>query len=341
MWRLLTFLAFQVSWSFDISGHKITEMVAAVYTPMKAGGLELDLDRIPDYASLLASKNITAVLPAGTNGESLSMSVEERMQLAEAWAKAASAKGMKVYMHIGGESLVDTMKLAEHAGKTAGITGIVSQTPLYFKPSLETLHEFLKLVGQKAPSLPLWYYHFPGKTGVLAGKANRLLQAIYEAGDIPTFAGLKFTDMDLGDMQLCRAVGDGHYNVLFGEDNFFLAAAILGADAPIGSTMQYSPTSRQVFSSWRAGDLAAAQKAQHANARLCDLFLSYPDDTNPQKDIMKMIGFDLGPSRVPRRDLTEEEFSELEAVLRKDQLIDAATPRVGVQAAAGPVPILA
>mmetsp|Transcript_31390 Transcript_31390/g.57641 ORF Transcript_31390/g.57641 Transcript_31390/m.57641 type:complete len:350 (+) Transcript_31390:60-1109(+) len=322
------------SLALDIEQYKILEPVAAVYTPMKPGGFELDLDKIPAYAKLLASKGIHAVLPAGTNGESLSLSVPERMQLAEAWAKVVPTVGTKVYMHIGAESLADTMQLAAHAANTTGIAGIVSQTPLYFKPSLEGLHEYLAIVGKQAPELPFWYYHFPGKTGVLAGEANKLLSMIDEKGQIPNFAGMKFTDGALGDMQLCKLVGNGKYNILYGQDQQYLAGAVLGADAPIGSTMQYSPASRQVFALWKSGDIEGARKAQLETARLCDTFLSLPSETNPQKDIMKMLGFDLGPSRLPRRSLTPSEYKDLYDILqskKKDNWIDDPVEAVGAE----------
>merc|ERR1711861_110820 len=105
--------------------------------------LELDLDVIPAYAKFLKAKNVTNVMPAGSNGESLSLTVKERKMLAEAWGKAAADNGLKVYMHIGSESLVDSVELMAHASKTSGVYGAVCMTPVYFKPTLATLHDFL------------------------------------------------------------------------------------------------------------------------------------------------------------------------------------------------------
>jgi dihydrodipicolinate synthase/N-acetylneuraminate lyase len=86
-------------------------MMIAVYTPMKSDGLSLDLGRIPAYAAYLRSKNITNVMPAGSNGESLSLTVPERKALAEAWAATASSHGLKIYMHIGSESLPECIEV--------------------------------------------------------------------------------------------------------------------------------------------------------------------------------------------------------------------------------------
>ena len=80
--------------AFDLDAHRMTSTLAAVYTPMTPDGA-LDLGRIPAYAARLAARNITNAMPAGSNGESLSLSVDERKQLAEAWGKAGLAHGVK------------------------------------------------------------------------------------------------------------------------------------------------------------------------------------------------------------------------------------------------------
>merc|ERR1719326_344657 len=104
--------------------------------------MELDLDRIPAYAKYMASINISNIMPCGSNGESLSLTVPERKALAEAWAKAGPPAGLRIYMHVGGESVVEAAELASHAAGTQGSSGILAMTPVYFKPTVNTLHDF-------------------------------------------------------------------------------------------------------------------------------------------------------------------------------------------------------
>ena len=94
--------------------------------------------------------------PAGSNGESLSLTVAEREALLEAWVAAAAPLKLNVYMHIGSESIVDSIELARHAGTVKGCKGIVSMTPVYFKPTVDSLIEFLAPVAAAAPELPFW-----------------------------------------------------------------------------------------------------------------------------------------------------------------------------------------
>ncbi|CAE7620483.1 npl-a [Symbiodinium natans] len=299
----------------------IKEMVAAVFSPLSAKGSAGDLAIVPRYADMLVSKNVTSVLVAGTTGESLSLNVQERKNLGDAWAATAKTHGMKVYIHVGAESVVDTIALAQHAALTAGVAGLVCQTPTFFKPSVETLHDYLVEVGRKVPHLPLWYYHFPDKSGVLSGQAHLLLEMIHERKEIPNFAGIKFTDVNLMDFQLCQMVGGGAYNMLYGRDEQYLAAAALGADAPISSTVQFSPWLREVFRLTKLGKLWEAQGPQQAVAKLCSTFSAFEGSANVQKAVMQMV-LPVGPSRLPYRDLSEGEASTLERDLRAEKLLD-------------------
>jgi len=310
-------LAFSSASAFNREGHKIQSAMAAVYTPMKGvGGVSLDLDRIPAYAEYIAKLNISNIMPAGSNGESLSLSVPERKSLAEAWAKAAMATGLKLYMHIGSESLVESMELAKHAASTPGVTGIVHMTPVYFKPTVKTLYDFLAAVGKEAPELPFWFYHFPDDTGVLPGQAFRFLEYVdskNNGSDFPNFMGIKFTDYNLMDFQLCTQVGfPKKYNMLYGRDEMALAAIILGADAAVSSTIQYSNTLRQTLNLYAKGDMAGAKAAQMENAKLCSNFGPYSAKAqNVQKNIMQLVGMGVGPSRWPWTDLSKSEKEEL------------------------------
>lgn len=318
------FASCHVGLAFDIPGNKISDTMAAVYTPMKNGGMELDLDRVPAYAAFIAGRNITNVMPAGSNGESLSLSVTERMALAEAWATAGPAAGLRVYMHIGSESVVDAKQLAQHAARTKGISGILCMTPVYFKPTVETLHSFLAEVASGAPDMPFWFYHFPDDTGVLPGGAHKFLELADSSGKIPNLMGIKFTDYNLMDFQLCSQVGSGKYNMLYGRDEQAIAALSLNADAAVTSTVQYSRTLLDAIVAFKKGDRAAALAAQERNAKLCSYFGTYESQgKNVQKTIMKWAGMDVGPSRLPKIDVSDTESGPLEQLLRSKDLIDS------------------
>eukprot|EP00494_Astrolonche_serrata_P013206 UN13322 len=71
---------------------------------------------------------------AGTTGESVSLSFDERKRLLEAWVNMTSAYDLNVYAHVGGDSVVASRYLAKHA-QSIGAKGVLSMTPNYFTPN--------------------------------------------------------------------------------------------------------------------------------------------------------------------------------------------------------------
>merc|ERR550539_1933308 len=106
----LVFFAFIVSATQPLN---IEGLVAAVFTPFDANGT-VNYDVIPGYADFLLKTGVEWVFVTGTTGESLSLTVDERISLFDAWM-AQSQKGINVIAHVGAESSVDARKLASHA----------------------------------------------------------------------------------------------------------------------------------------------------------------------------------------------------------------------------------
>jgi len=227
-------------------------------------------------------------------------------------------------MHVGSESLVESVELAQHAAATSGISGILSMTPVYFKPTTETLLDFLAAIAAAAPKLPFWFYHFPDDTGVMPGQAHEFLELADATGKIPNLMGIKYTDYNMMDFALCTQVGGGgKYNMLYGRDEQALAALLLGADAAVSSTIGYSPTLRDAVSLWLEGKQAAAKAQQERNAKLCSFFAQYESKAiNVQKNIMRMVDMAVGPSRLPKRDMDAPNITKLEKELRALSLLD-------------------
>ena len=111
---------------------------------------------------------------------------------------------------------------------------------------------------------------------------------------------------------------------LFGRDEQAITAKLLGADAAVSSTIAYSPTLRRALAAWDQGKQAEAIAQQEANAKLCSFFGAYESQAqNVQKNIMGMVGMPVGPSRLPKRDLSADDAAKLKAQLTALNLLDA------------------
>ena len=105
----------------------LTGLIAAPYTPLHADG-SLNLPVIEKLAASLLANGVTGAFVCGTTGEGVSLTVAERMQVAERWQQIAGAQ-LRIIVHVGHTSLVDARSLAAHAEKI-GAQGVSCLAPI-------------------------------------------------------------------------------------------------------------------------------------------------------------------------------------------------------------------
>jgi N-acetylneuraminate lyase len=283
------------------------QLIAAVHTPFDSNG-GLRLESVSNQAATLAAAGVDGAFVAGTTGESLSLTVAERMALAEAWVEPARRHGLRLLVHVGAAALADAVTLARHAGDL-GVDSISAMAPCYFKPaSCADLAAFLAAIAAAAPRTPFYYYDIPSWTGVTF-RSSDLLERY--AAAIPTLAGIKYTSADLADFERCVAAAGGRYAIYWGTDEALLAGLTLGAAGAIGSTYNFAAAeARAVLDAYAAGDMPRARAAQLAVVRIVDLLASH-GYMRAAKAVMGMLGVDCGTVRPPLRPATADEIAGL------------------------------
>jgi N-acetylneuraminate lyase len=289
---------------------RLTGLVAAPYTAFHADG-SLNLDAIEKQAASLIANRVTGAFVCGTTGEGVSLTVAERMQVAERWRQAAGSN-LRLIIHVGHTSLADARTLAAHAEKI-GADGVSCLAPFFFKPaSTQDLVRFCAEVAAAAPALPYYYYHIPSMTGVSLPAADFLRTA---APIIPNLAGVKFTFENLMDFAECLRLDSGRYDIVFGRDEILVAGLSLGARGAIGSTYNFlAPIFHEIIAAFDRGDLATAQAKQAAASAIIQIFIRH-GGLPAGKAMMKMIGLDCGPTRLPLRSLDDRQQAQLRTEL--------------------------
>jgi N-acetylneuraminate lyase len=292
---------------------RLTGLVPAVLTPFDPAG-ELNLAAVEKQAALLLGDGVTAVFVGGTTGESASLTVEERLALAARWAAVAKGTPLRVVVHVGTNCLPDARHLATHA-ESVGAAAVAAVAPSYFKPrTLDVLVAWCEQLAAAAPATPFYFYDIPSMTGVALPMPEFLNRA---ADRIPTLAGLKFTNPDLMAFQQLLRVRGGRFDVLWGTDEYLLAALVLGGEGAVGSTYNFAaPLYHRMITVLRAGDLVAAREEQYRSVRLVGLLAGY-GFLAAAKEVMRVRGVDLGPVRLPNPNLTAEQTAELRQELER------------------------
>lgn len=294
---------------------KILGLIDAPFTPMLANG-DINPSVIPAYADMLVKNGLKGVFINGSSGEGYMLTTEERMEIARAWIRAVP-KDFKVIVHVGSCCLRESVRLAKDA-EEIGAWGIGAMAPPFPKIGrVEELVKYCEAIASAAPSLPFYYYHIPAFNGAFLPMLD-LLKAV--DGRIPNFAGIKYTFESLYEYNQCRLYKDGKFDMLHGQDETILPSlAQGGAQGGIGGTTNYNARELVgIIDAWMKGDIDTAQEKQNFSQAVINVICNYRGNIVGGKKIMKLIGLDLGPNRVPFRNMTEEEEKsmkkELEAI---------------------------
>ncbi len=285
---------------------KLTGLIAAPFTAMNADG-SVNLPMIERQAQALAENGVNGAFICGTTGEGLSLTTEERLQIAEKWM-AAVARSLRVIVHVGHQAIGESRRIASHA-QQIGAHAFATLAPTFFRiTNLEQLVNYCAEIAAAAPDLPFYYYHMPAMTGTDLPMHDFLKIA---SRRIPNLAGIKFTHENLMDFSRCLNFDDGRFNILFGRDEILLGALAMGATGAVGSTYNYMPQIYHgVIEALNKGDIESARRMQSSAIEIIAV-MSRRSGLAAGKAMMKMIGLDCGPVRAPLQNLSSEALQSL------------------------------
>ncbi len=239
-------------------------VITAMVTPFDAQG-GVDYDEAARLAQHLAAHGNDGLVVAGSTGESVTLSTEEKLGLFRAVQKAVGGK-TKVLAGVGSPSTADTVALVQAASET-GVDGLLVVTPAYNKPSQEGLYRHFKAAAE-ATSLPIMLYNVPGRTSVnmdaetllrLAALPN--VVALKEAGKVEQAAEVirgapggfaVYSGADENNLPILALGGVGVVSVVghvVGEDLQKMHAAFFGGDLPTAARLHLKtlPMTRAMF----------------------------------------------------------------------------------------------
>ena len=189
---------------------KLYGVTVPLVTPFdEAGRLdEASLEKLTEY---LIQKGIQCLYPAGTTGEMMYLTVEERKRVAETVVRKTAGRAV-VYVHTGAWNLEDTIVLSRHAAQI-GADGIGVVTPAFFKLTEKELFHYYKAVSDSVPEdFPIYLYGIPqcAVNDLTPELAGRIAEAC------PNVVGIKYSYNDMSRIQKFMTLRGGEFSVLCG-----------------------------------------------------------------------------------------------------------------------------
>ena len=131
----------------------------ALVTPFKND--KLDDETYIKLIHFHIKNGTNGLVPAGTTGESPTLSHDEHERVIELCVKESNGK-LPVFAGTGSNSTEEAISLTTHAEKI-GANGALIVTPYYNKPTQEGLYQHYKAINDKC-GIPILIYNIPGRS---------------------------------------------------------------------------------------------------------------------------------------------------------------------------------
>lgn len=285
-------------------GRLITAMVTP-FTP----SLDLDSGRIGTLVDHLLSTGTTALVAAGTTGESPTLNHAEKLRLFEETVHAAAGRAPV----IAGTGTNDTRASAEFTREvdSLGVDGFLLVAPYYNRPTQEGLYRHFRTIAE-ATEKPVLIYNIPSRTAV-----NVDVGTVVRLAAVPNIVGVKESTGDFAQIGRLVAETPEDFMVYSGDDKFLYPMLALGAEGVVSVAAHVAGEKMaRLIQAFFEGDAAEALQLHYDLMPLFDGLFRQPNPTLV-KAALEMVGVPVGGVRLPLVDPTDDQKRELRRVLGK------------------------
>ena len=261
----------------------------AIVTPMSSDGT-INETAFREVMEFNIQAGVGGFWVAGGNGESVLLSDEENMRIADI-ASDQNRGRINNIMHVGAPTTKSAIKLAEHAAK-AGAEAICCVPPFFYRQTDEAIVEHYKAVAASA-DLPFYVYNLPQSTGVEI--TVELMQKIQDA--VPQLAGLKHSSINFANV---REWVKMDLKCFIGSSMLMVPALSIGAVGCIDGPPCAAPELWvNIWKSWQAGDIDEAMNAQRKASSFTEIMREAGVHSGTKAVLTERLGIDCGSGRLP------------------------------------------
>ncbi|HUI31674.1 MAG TPA: 4-hydroxy-tetrahydrodipicolinate synthase [Candidatus Acidoferrales bacterium] len=289
----------------------------ALITPFQKDG-SIDNQRLRELVEFQITNGTEAILPAGTTGESATLSHAEHHHVMENVLDTANRR-VPVIVGAGSNSTREAISLTVHA-KSIGADGVLSVAPYYNKPTQEGFFQHYAAISE-AVDIPIVVYNVPGRTGSNINAETTLRMA----EEIPNVVAVKEASGNISQiMEILRSRPDD-FAVYSGDDQIAFTVVSLGGDGIISVVANQVPKMfGDMIRYCLAGDLENARRLHY---KLLPLMNANFIESNPipVKATLAMMGMIEEVYRLPLVSPGEATRAKLKKILDELELIPAVT----------------
>ncbi len=287
--------------------------LVALITPMRADGT-VDEAAFARFVDWQIKEGTTGVVPAGTTGESPTLSHEEHRRVVEIAVEIARGR-VPVIAGAGSNSTTEAISLAQHA-KAAGADAALVVTPYYNKPTQEGLYLHFKAIADSV-DLPIIIYNIPPRSVV-----DMTAETMGRLARHPNIVGVKDATANLTRPLHTRRSCGPAFCQLSGEDHTALAFLAAGGVGCISVTGNIVPRlCSDMHQAWQAGRIADAMAVQERLVPLHDAMFC-ESNPGPVKFAASLLGHGTDHCRLPLAPISDSARRQVRAAMTDAGLLN-------------------
>ncbi len=280
----------------------------AIVTPMHEDG-KVNYEKLEELLEYQIANSTDAIIICGTTGESSTMTHGEHLQTIK-FAIDKVAGRVPVIAGTGSNCTETAIMMSQEAA-SYGADALLIVTPYYNKATQKGLIRHYTQIAESVPQTPIIMYNVPSRTGCNLQPAT--VAALVK--NVKNIVGIKAASGDLSQIAKMMSLTEGNIELYSGNDDQVLPILSLGGLGVISVLSNVAPKkTHDMVMNFLEGNLAEAAKLQLEaipliNALFCEV------NPIPVKTALNLMGWNVGPLRMPLCEMEPENEAKLAKAL--------------------------
>ena len=280
----------------------------AIVTPMFENG-EVNYPKLGEIIEYQIAHKTDAIVICGTTGEASTLSHEEHIEVIDYCVKKV-AKRVPVIAGTGSNSTETAIYLSQEAEKS-GADALLVVTPYYNKATQKGLIAHYKAVAESV-ELPIIMYNVPGRTGCNIAPAT----AATLVKEVKNIVGIKEASGNISQVAKLMSLCGDEMELYSGNDDQIVPILSLGGLGVISVLSNVAPEeTHDIVARYLDGDVKGSMELQLKAIPLVDQLFCEVNPI-PVKAGLNLMGFEVGPLRMPLTEMEDANKENLKAAMK-------------------------
>lgn len=281
----------------------------AIITPMTETGA-VNYEKLAEILEYQIANHTDAIIICGTTGESATLSEKEHSEVIRYTIRKVAGR-VPVIAGTGSNCTRTAIELSVEAEKD-GADGLLLVTPYYNKATQKGLiAHFTKIAN--SVKIPCILYSVQSRTGVNIAPETMA----YLVKHVENIVGIKEASGNISQIAKIAQLTGGDIDIYSGNDDQIVPILSLGGKGVISVLSNIAPQeTHDIVAKYMEGDLKGSLDLQLKALPLVEKLFCEVNPI-PVKTAMNMMGWEVGPLRMPLSEMEEEHKAQLKAAMEE------------------------